>query len=412
MRVSPFSANKQSFISTFMPQSGGTEIMMNKQKWVAGWGAAISVTAQNHCDYLKDETVRYVIFPTMQAQSVRLHFSNAYGKEPVTIQKTVLALRTEHEKTDPSTNTPVTFDGKRELTLAPGGSAVSDAIPFEVLPGREFAVSLYFAELTQIFTGHSNGGEYIKKYYFKGDFSETGEPPLTEYGEGGPYLFLHTIDFLTDAAENCHAVVAFGDSITARPWPDCLAHRLYDLGVRNCAVIRKAIGGGRILRDYPYRFRMHYGEAGIKRFRRDISHAGVDRVFILHGINDLIHPGRTNRFSPMSELPTAEELIRDGYEKYIEIARECGIKIYLATLLPCPRCMADDGIREQIRCEINRWIRTEAAVDGVIDFEAAVWDETDHKQIRAEYDCGDHLHPSFAGSVKMADSIPLDFVTE
>lgn len=385
---------------------------MSETKWVAGWGAAVSVVAQNHCDYLKNETVRYVIFPTMPAKGVRLHFSNEYGKEPVTIQKTVLALRTEQEKTDPTTNTFVTFGGKRELTLAPGGQAVSDEIVFPVAPGREFDVSLYFVDLTQIFTGQSNSGEYIKKYYFKGDFAEVGEPPLTEYGEGGPYLFLHTIDFLTNAAEHCHAVVAFGDSITARPWPDCLAHRLYDAGIRNCAVIRKAIGGGRILRDYPHRFRMHYGVAGVRRFRRDISQAGVDRVFILHGINDLIHPGVTNRFSPMSELPTAEELIHDGYEKYIEIARECGIKIYLATLLPCPRCMADDGVREQLRCRINDWIRHEAAVDGVLDFEAAIGDQTDPKQIQKEYDCGDHLHPSFAGSVRMAESIPLEFVTE
>ena len=73
-------------------------------------------------------------------------------------------------------------------------------------------------------------------------------------------------------------------------------------------------------------------------------------------------------------------------------------------------CQKDDGIREEIRCGVNEWIRTKAPCDGVVDFEAAVWNEDDHKQIQVEYDSGDHLHPSFAGASHMADSIPLEFL--
>ena len=378
---------------------------MNK-KWVAGWGASISHLAQNHADYIKDQTFRYVFFPTMNASALRLHFSNEYGTESITINKTVLAVSAGNEYVQVSTNTPVTFNGQRELTLAPGERATSDEISFSLKAGEEFTVSMYFSDFTHLSTGHSNSGHYIKKFYGKGDYAECEEIPLIEYGEGGPYVFLHTIDFLTDKSDDCRAIVAFGDSITAQPWPDCLAHRMHELGITNRAIVRKGIGGSRVLRDYQYRIKKHWGRRGTERFERDIVQAGADRVFVLHGINDLIHPAKKNRLCPMSELPSTKELIEEGYKKYIEIAHAHGMKIYLATILPCPRCMNGEGEREQIRCEVNAWIRTNDLCDGVIDFEAAVWDENDHKQMRPECDSGDHLHPSLEGATVMAYSIP------
>lgn len=378
-------------------------------KWVAGWGAAISRLPASQSEYLKDQTVRYVIYPTMAARAVRLHFSNEYGTEPVHIAKVFVAMQTNEEQIDERTNTQVTFGGKADLTLAPGADIVSDEVAFEVSPTRQFSVSMYFDTLIRPETGHSNGGVYVKKFFFDGDCAEEAQPPQEKMGEGGAYLFLHTIDFLTNAAQNCSAVIAFGDSITAQPWPDCLARILVEQGISNRAVIRKAIGGGRVLREYTCRSRRQQGAAGIARFERDVTQAGAERVLILHGINDLIHPSPTSRFCGMDQLPSAEELI-EGYNTYIRIAREKGIRIYLATILPCPRCMKDDGVREQIRCRVNDWIRNEAAVDGVLDFEAAVWDAADHKQIAKEYDSGDHLHPSFAGAQKLAQSVPLDFL--
>ena len=88
------------------------------------------------------------------------------------------------------------------------------------------------------------------------------------------------------------------------------------------------------------------------------------------------------------------------------------MKIYISPILACPRCAAAGIEREELRCAVNEWIRTKAPIDGVIDFEAATWDENDHKRMKPEYDSGDHLHPSFAGAKAMADSIPLEFIME
>lgn len=384
---------------------------MSNQKWVAGWGAACTTICMNHAEYFKDQTFRYVIYSTVDGSALRLHFSNRFNTEPTTITRATVALRTEGSSVDASTLTSITFDGKESLTMPAGGEHfVSDEIPFAFKAGQEFSVSLYFADLTQNMTGHSNNGYYIKKYYSRGDLTHSAVIPWETWGENGPYCFLHTIDFLTDADKDVKAIVAFGDSITAQPWPDCLARRLGTLGITDRTVVRKGIGGNRILRDYVHRIKKHWGPAGIKRFEREIVQTGVDRVFLLHGINDLIHPGEKNPLCPMSELPTAEEMIEQGYKKYIEIAHSHGIRIYLATILPCPRCMNDDGVREKTRLAVNEWIRTQTLSDGVIDFEAAVWDPQDHQQIFAEYDSGDHLHPSLAGAQKMADSIPEEFL--
>lgn len=379
---------------------------MEEKKWTAGWGCAVTTTAQAVSDYVEDITFRYVIYPTMNATALRLHFSNLYGHEAVKVDKVYVALRNDWKAAVPGTARKVTFNGNDSFTLGAGEDCVSDPVDFDVTPGQEFFVSMYIKDKTELCSGHWNSNALITKYFSRGDYAAADDIPNLSYGDGGPYVFLHTIDFLTSS--DCRAIIAFGDSITAQPWPDWLNRRLVETGVTNRAVIRKGIGGGRVLREYQCRIKKHWGVAGVKRFEKDVVQAGADRVFVLHGINDIIHPGYNNPLCPMSELPTAEELI-GGYKTYINIAHKHGMKIYLATILPCPRCLNDGGAKEELRCAANEWIRTQTEADGVIDFEAAVWREDDHKQMIPEYDSGDHLHPSLAGAKHMAYSIPEEY---
>ena len=64
---------------------------MANTKWVCGWGTAIDTTTQTITDYIEDITFRYVIYPTMPASAVRLHFSNLYGTETVNVDKVFVA---------------------------------------------------------------------------------------------------------------------------------------------------------------------------------------------------------------------------------------------------------------------------------------------------------------------------------
>jgi len=49
-------------------------------------------------------------------------------------------------------------------------------------------------------------------------------------------------------------------------------------------------------------------------------------------------------------------------------------------------------------------------IDGVIDFDKATEDPAKPGHIRADYDCGDHLHPNDAGYKAMADSVELEML--
>ncbi len=375
--------------------------MEANKKWVAGWGAATSYTTAGLSDKVENTTCRYVIIPTMDTKKIRLHFSNLFGEEAVEVAAVSVAQNIDAVNVEAETLTPVTFGGERRLVMsAHQVDAVSDEIDFEVTAGKKICVSIYFDKPTDKTTGHTNSGNFIQKIFARGNYADTAAIPLEKYADGGPYIFLNTIDFLCD--EENSAIVAFGDSITARPWPDMVNRHLNNDGNGKHAVIRRAVGGNRVLREYTCIMKRNYGPAGIKRFERDVCKtAGVSAVVVLEGINDLWHPRLDNPFSGLDELPTAEEVI-EGYRVYVNTAHKYGIKIYFATLLPCYPLESQYEPKIAIFDALNDWIRNNDEADGFIDFEKAVEDPNMPRHMTAEFDSGDHLHPSYNGSKAMA----------
>ncbi len=379
---------------------------MENTKWVAAWGCADTYTTQNVSNILEDTTFRYAIYSPISGSKVRLRFSNRLGKKDATIEKICIAPYIGGGCVDTSKNVNVTFGGETRLVIPKGEYAVSDEMEFTVESGKEFAISLYIKEQNDLWCGHWNTNHFTKKFYGVGDYASEERIHIDAVNEGGPYVFLYQADVLS--TEDTEAIIAFGDSITAQPWPDWLARRIVEGGISNRSVIRRGIGGGRILREYKCRMKLHYGEAGIKRFERDILVPGVSKVFLLHGINDMIHPNPKSPYCPMSEFPTLEEMLA-GYQYYIDTAHKHGIKIYMATLIPMTRPCGDIEKVNTTRAAINEWIRNNKELDGYIDFEAAVWDEADHTRMLPVCDSGDHLHPSLEGARRMAYSIPEEF---
>ena len=64
--------------------------------------------------------------------------------------------------------------------------------------------------------------------------------------------------------------------------------------------------------------------------------------------------------------------------------------------------------KEKIRQAVNAWIRSNTTADGLIDFEKVVEDPSRPGHIRADFDCGDHLHPNDAGYRAMAKAVDLN----
>lgn len=366
-------------------------------KWVACWGNATSITDQKEAMYAKNITLRYPIRMVFDGCALRLHFSNLTGTEPVTLSKVYIE------------QTTVTFDGEKSVLIEPGKEVTSDEIAYEVNAGTDVNVSVYLGEITQMNAGVLITGPLSRGQYAYGNHALEEELPADDTRNTNWFYFLNTVDVLTKA-EN-HAFICYGDSITAQSWPDDLAIRLWNEGIRNVAIIRRAVSGTRILRQYDCITYAAYGLKGATRFPIEMEAAGADAVLIQHGINDIIHPVgvEVNQFRPWSDMPTSADLIAGVEDIYIQYAKEKGYKVYGGTLLPIYGWRTYAPFREEIKNEFNHWIRTTDKFDGYVDFEEAVRDENHPEAFAEGNDSGDHLHPSEKAYEIMAGAIPAEW---
>lgn len=278
-----------------------------------------------------------------------------------------------------------------------GAAVIPVAIATESL-----SVSIYLGEYTSLRAGTLVTGPLSLGYYSYGNHAKAGSIPIDLMRRTNWFYFLNTIDVLT--SEDKHALICYGDSITAQAWPDNLSILLEKNKIYDVSVIRRAICGTRILREYNCITYASYGPKGERRFDNETDVAGADAVIIQHGINDIIHPVGTqvNVFRPWEDLPTVDELKQAVKSLYVEVARAKGLSIISGTLLPIYGWRTYEPMREQMRTEFNTWLRSSNIFDKCIDFDRALARKSDVRQFVEEYDSGDHLHPSSDGYKRMA----------
>lgn len=378
-------------------------------KWVACWGNATSITNQREALFSKDLTLRYPVKICFSGKALRFRFSNWTGTEPVTITTACVAESISDREIDETTSAAITFDGSSSVTILPGQEICSDAVSFPVRAGMMAAVSMYFADYTQMNAGVLITGPLSRGFFSYGNYAGSGCLPLKQTRTTNWFYFLNTIEVLTE--EKNRALICYGDSITAQSWPDYLANRAWEQGFHNTAIIRRAVSGTRILREYDCITYAAYGIKGEIRFPLETKAAGADTVLIQHGINDIIHPVGTevNPFRPWSDLPTAAELI-GGMRMYIEMARKEGLKVYGGTLLPIYGWRTYAPFREELKCAFNEWLRITDELDGCVDFDRAICDPEHPEAFAPGYDSGDHLHPSESAYKRMADEVPAELL--
>ena len=371
--------------------------MSEAKKWVSVWGNAVSVAENRPERYAKDITIRYPINIPFDGEGIRLTFDNYCGTEPITLTKVTVFYGGEFY--------PVTYNGQRSMTVGAGERIVTDPLAVKLRGEELVQVSFYLGDFTLMRSVVYACGPLSEGLYANGDQTENPNIDIETSRKTQLCYFLCNVSVLADA--DTHAIVCYGDSITAQDWPDELALRCFIEGHDKTAVIRRATSGSRILREYHCLTYESYGLSGEHRFHHEVPTDGADTVIIQQGINDIIHPVGTenNVFRPMSDLPTVEELI-EGLKGYIALARSYGYKVYVGTLLPMGGWRTDAPFRQAMRHEYNEFIRTTDLIDGCIDFDAALRDPDRPDYFLPEYDSGDHLHPSAAGYARMAQEIP------
>lgn len=390
-------------------------------KWVASWAASpMSGTTS-----FNDQTVRNIVYTSVGGNSLRVQMTNTFGSAPLTVGEVSVGVVLDGAQLVPGMSHTVTFGGKDSVTVPAGAQVLSDPLGLKVRPLEELAISVYLPSATGPATNHSDAQQ--NNYIASGDHA--GDAAATAYANTtGSWYFVDGLDVRSATAPG--TVVAFGDSITdgylsltganAR-WPNYLARRLNGLyGGRAPGVVDEGISGNRILSDSSC-----YGVSAESRFERDaLSQPGVRTVVLLEGINDIGFAGMPDSgcSEPNNPNVTAAQ-IEAGYRYLISRAHARGVKIYAGTLMPFAGSNTVYGgyfgtaYGETLREQVNTWIRTSGAFDGVIDFAKVMQDPYDSQYLNPVYNAnavsaptGDSLHPNDVGYQAMADAVPLAFL--
>jgi lysophospholipase L1-like esterase len=369
--------------------------------WVATWMA--SPMEGSWSESFQNQTVRMIAHVSLGGSRVRVEFSNALGKESLTIGAAHVGIQEKDAAIVPGSDRALKFNGSPSVAIPPGALEVSDPVDLNVAALANLAVSIYVPEQTEPATYHASG---LHTTYISGPGNFAADKDMSSQWTTASYYWLSGVD--VEAAADVSTIVALGDSITDgahssndanMQWPSQLAARLQkNLGTSGLAVANAGIGGNRILHDMS-------GPNALARLDRDvIARDGVKYLIVLESINDLGWPHQAAAHG--SQEVTAEQLIA-GMQQIIDRAHAHGIKVFGATLTPYEGAnyYTDEG--EQKREAINRWIRTSGAFDGVIDFEAATRDPNNPKRFLPADDSGDHLHPNDTGYTAMANAIDL-----
>jgi lysophospholipase L1-like esterase len=366
--------------------------------WVGTWEAAQVRAAKIGPSEtgFTDQTVRDVVHLSVGGMDLRIRISDVFGTGPLHINDVRVALSAGGARTMPGTSRQVTFDGKYQVTIPAGYREFSDPVHMRVRNGQSLAISIFFRHASGPATWHP--AAITKSYY-----STPGNHSAATSGADFPYsvgawYFLDGVDVVNPSVYG--AVVTLGPSTTDgigstvganERYPDDLARHLLGLaaGLR-LSVLNAGISGNQLLTNGTTS-----GQSALERFNRDVlEQSGVRVVIVWEGTNDI---------GDHADM-RASRLIA-GYLRLIAEAHARGVAVVGATLQP------DEGARyysvhgNEVREQVNRWIRTGGAFDGVADFDAVLRDPASALELRPAYDSGDHLHPNDAGYLAIADSI-------
>jgi lysophospholipase L1-like esterase len=333
---------------------------------------------------------------------VRIRLSNTFGPAPVHVAAAYIGRRATGAAIagDP---VPLTFGGQPDVLVGDGADVLSDPARLDVPALSDLAVSIYIPTDSGLPTEHADGGNaHQTSYLASGDHA--GDVDGAAFtGTTTSWLFLSGVSV---QAKHAADVVPLGDSITDgtasstdtnHRYPDFLARRLAaQPGPDRLGVLNEGIGGNEVLRTSAC---CGASPSALARLDRDvIGQDGVRDVILLEGINDI-----------GGDAADAPSLIA-GLKQLAAQLHSHGIRVLGGTITPSFGRPGSYGTQhtEDVRQQVNGWIRSSGTFDAVVDFDQAVRDPADPRRVLSAYDSGDHLHPNDAGYQAMADAVPLD----
>jgi len=350
---------------------------------------------------LKNDTLRMFMRTSIGGDVLRVKFSNAFGKHPVTIQHAHIAMADQPHASatngmiKQATDTALTFSGHAEVVISPGQTLYSDAVDFQLEPLSVVAISLHYGDIDQQpITGHR--GARTSSFFAQGN----AVSDVAMNGAIKKDIWYTATGIEVQMGDTGKVIVAMGDSITDgngtqynyhTRWTDYLASRLTkNTTTAQVAMANVGIGGSS-------------SAMGVQRFQRDVLDiSSAQWLIVFIGVNDIVYGN--NR---------SADFVINNHKAMAEKARAKGLKVYGATITPMGKNAT--AVNEAKRQAVNAWMRTSAVNEGiydaVVDFDAVARDPKRTTYLLPAY-AKDDLHLNITGYKALADSIDLNLFTE
>ncbi len=394
------------FVAVLLAASGmaGARSQQPAERWVGTWAASPMDEPVNPGQPSPaDSTYRNMVRISAGGASLRVVLTNEFGRIPLTIGASHVALSSGNGSIQPGSDHALTFSGSTSVIIPAGAFVLSDPVAMPVHPLASLAISLYLPQ-QRIDDTTCHELAMSTNYIAPGDETAAVTPSNARTIES--WCFVKGIEVSADS-DAAAAIVAFGDSITDgakstmnanRRWPDVLAERLQaDKQSAHLSVLNEGISGNRLLHDRA-------GPNALSRFDRDVlGQAGVKYLIVLEGINDI---GVAAQPRERSDLISPADILF-ALTQIVTRAHEHGIKVFGATLTPYQGAGYYSAAGEKMREDVNQWMRTSGAFDGVIDFDQVTRDPARLSFFSAQADSGDHLHPGDEGYKAMGAAIDV-----
>jgi len=337
------------------PQAGAVTVRPTQlPAWEPGYHAALRWDTE-----LPRITLRVRVPVARSGNALQLAFRTGDGSGRL-YRATVAPAGTGGSLAGPAV--PVTFDGGAGFSADARQRVVSDPLPFEVRAGGDLAVTI---DVEGHFAASAIG-------LLPDSWADVDVPVDADAVAGWRETRAIGLQSVLVRGVRTRAVVAIGDSITEAfvtgdddvraAWPAIAGARL-GLPVVNAAVSGQGLWEAREYLD--------------------------EEVRVLPGVTDCVVLLGTN------DLGAADEAWMKRMLGGLFADLEPFCDVWAGTLLPKDRPEIGDDVRA-LRRTINEWIRTEADVAGVIDFEAVLRDPDDADRWLPGM-ASDGVHPTAEG---------------
>lgn len=348
-----------------------------------------------------DRTLRLVVHTSVGGPRVRLRFDNTFAAAPVRIGRATVAVQSAGAAAR-ATPVAVSFGGAAGVVIPAGAQAYSDPLGFKVPADTNLLASFHLPGTVPAAPVHRLAQQ---RSYVSAPGDHTADGSATAYP-----TVLTSWPLLTgvDVSGGPGSVVLLGDSITDgdkstmdanRRWPNVLATRLLKQSVvPRYGVLNQGVSGNRVVSDRYPGDGVSTDTAGVSalhRFDRDVlAQTSARTVVVFEGVNDV-------------RWGTSAEQVIAGLREIADRGHARGLRMLAATILPCEGEAQCTALADVERVEVNAWIRSGAAFDGVLDFDAVLRDPARPSRMLAAYDSGDHLHPGDTGLAALAGAVDL-----